>query len=149
MGSENSSHPAQKLICSFQKPCNYSKQRNRKSERDRNSERESKQTSESIRWGGGREKSYSLEKVCFRGNSGSFTTPTPQKTGQPFAVIGEQASQKKYNSPLGGSGLGGIFFFGGRAGVSALVLKGSSENPAPPKEENGSEAGGCMRKICI
>lgn len=49
--------------------------------------------------------------------------------------------------PLGGLGRGGTFFFGGRAGVSGLLLKGSSENPIPPKEEvKGSEAVGFKRE---
>jgi len=44
-------------------------------------------------------------------------------------------------------GRGGTFFFGGNAGVSDLLLKGSSENPIPPKEEaKGSEATDYMRK---
>lgn len=55
--------------------------------------------------------------------------------------------RKKTSLPLGGLGRGGTFFFGGNAGVSDLLLKGSSENPIPPKEEvNGSEATDYNRK---
>lgn len=57
--------------------------------------------------------------------------------------LGELATRKKMYLPLGGLGRGGTLFFGGRAGVSGLLLKGSSENPIPPKEEvKGSEAVG-------
>ena len=33
------------------------------------------------------------------------------------------------HSPLGGFGLGGTLFFGGRAGVSFFLVNGSSTNP--------------------
>jgi len=61
--------------------------------------------------------------------------------------LGELVIKNKTSLPLGGLGRGGTFFFGGNAGVSDLLLKGSSENPIPPKEEvKGSEATDCNRK---
>lgn len=57
------------------------------------------------------------------------------------------STQRERDLPLGNLGLGGMFFFGGRAGVSGLLLKGSSEKPPPPAEElNGSGAGGCKKE---
>lgn len=65
-----------------------------------------------------------------------------------YTKLGGLAIKKKKASlPLGGLGRGGTFFFGGNAGVSDLLLKGSSENPTPPKEEaKGSEATDYMSK---